>query len=452
MAGLLDFGTAQPAGGLLGDLFNDPGARIGMSLLAASSPRLRGLADVMAQQDQAKQQALQQQYLQAQLEDRTTQTQERQAQMQAAQRKQEALPSLFAGSGGVSGATGGETASTASPQGAPTAQASLNWQRALQAGYTPDEIQKLAGLQNIGRQEVARTIETTDAQGRPITVQLDKFGNRIGDGLGAWKAPMAVNQGNQISMIDPATMQARGTFGVNMSPAERDAAARGWAGQALAREKFNAEQQQGGKPTFNAETGTWVYAPSPTNPQGAVVPVPGFQKPLNDVQAKAQLFGTRMQEADKILADLQKGGQAFSTPGANVPFIGALVNTLNTEQGQMLDQAKRDFTNAVLRRESGAAIAPSEFDSADKQYFPQYGDSKKVIEQKARARQIAIQGILSEVPKGTPPIRVDGPQQGGASGSWSGGQVPKVPMRGQVIGGFRYKGGDPADQSNWEKQ
>ena len=25
MAGLLDFGTAQPAGGLLGDLFNDPG-------------------------------------------------------------------------------------------------------------------------------------------------------------------------------------------------------------------------------------------------------------------------------------------------------------------------------------------------------------------------------------------------------------------------------------------
>lgn len=77
MAGLLDFGTAQPAGGLLGDLFNDPGARLGMQLLAAGSPRLRGLADVMAQQDHAKQQALQQQYLQAQLEDRTLQTQVR---------------------------------------------------------------------------------------------------------------------------------------------------------------------------------------------------------------------------------------------------------------------------------------------------------------------------------------------------------------------------------------
>ena len=83
----------------------------------------------------------------------------------------------------------------------------------------------------------------------------------------------------------------------------------------------------------------------------------------------------------------------------------------------MLDQAKRDFTNAVLRRESGAAIAQSEFDSADKQYFPQIGDSDKVIAQKARARQIAIQGVLAEVPKGTKPLNVDGPkgaQQGQA--------------------------------------
>ena len=448
--GLLDFATAQPSGGgLLDFAFSDPGARLGLSLLAASSPKLRGLGDVMAQQDQAKKDALHQQYLQAQLEDRTLQTQARQAQMAAELRKQQALPSLF---GGVTPAAGGDAEAPTSQQGAPTSQTPLDWRRALQAGYTPDEIQKLAGLQNIGRQEVARTIETKDAHGRPITVQFDKFGNRIGDGLAAWKAPVMVNQGAQITAVDPATLQSRGAFGVSMSPAERDASARGWASQNLAREKFAMEQQQGGKPTFNAEAGGFIVPPSQNNPQGGIIPLQGFQKPLNDVQAKAQLFGTRMQEADKILAELEKGGKSFSTPGANAPFIGSLVNTLNTEQGQMLDQAKRDFTNAVLRRESGAAIAPSEFASADKQYFPQFGDSEKVIAQKARARQIAIQGILSEVPKGTPPIRVDGPQQGGASGSWSGGSVPKVPMKGQVIGGYRYKGGDPANQSNWEKQ
>lgn len=448
--GLLDFATAQPSGGgLLDFAFSDPGARLGMALLSASSPKLRGLGDVMAQQDLAKKDALQQQYLQAQLQDRNLQAQARQAQMAAELRKQQALPSLF---GGGTPAAGGDAAAPTSQQGAPTSQPALDWQRALQAGYTPDEIQKLAGLQNIGRQEVARTIETTDAQGRPITVQFDKFGNRIGDGLASWKAPVMVNQGAQITAVDPATLQSRGAFGVSMSPAERDASARGWASQNLAREKFAMEQQQGGKPTFNAEAGGFIVPPSQNNPQGGIIPLQGFQKPLNDVQAKAQLFGTRMQEADKILAELEKGGKSFSTPGANAPFIGGLVNTLNTEQGQMLDQAKRDFTNAVLRRESGAAIAPSEFASADKQYFPQIGDSEKVIAQKARARQIAIQGILSEVPKGTPPIRVDGPQQGGASGSWSGGTVPKVPMKGQVIGGYRYKGGDPANQSNWEKQ
>lgn len=47
--------------------------------------------------------------------------------------------------------------------------------------------------------------------------------------------------------------------------------------------------------------------------------------------------------------------------------------------------------------------------------------------------------------------QAQGGQGGGASGSWSGGPVPKVPMKGQVLGGYRYKGGDPANQANWEQ-
>jgi hypothetical protein len=53
---------------------------------------------------------------------------------------------------------------------------------------------------------------------------------------------------------------------------------------------------------------------------------------------------------------------------------------------------------AVLRRESGAAISSGEYDNADKQYFPQIGDSKEVIKQKARNRELAIAGVLNEVP------------------------------------------------------
>lgn len=444
MAGLLDFGGGQGSGGLLGDLFNDPGARIGLGLLAASSPKLRGLGQVMAQQDQAKQQAMQQKLMQAQLDDRTMQTQARQAQAMAEQRKQQALPDMFGQGGGMAATQGGD-APAAGPQVA-MQPGGINWMRGLQAGYKPEELMKLAELQNIGRQEVARTIETTDAQGRPITVQIDKFGNRIGEGMGQWKAPMVVNQGDRQTFFDPATRQTVGSLNINMSQSERDASARGWAGQSLARERFAMEQQQGGKPAFNADAGGFILPPSQNNPQGGIIPLPGFQKPLNDVQAKAQLFGTRMLEADKILAGLSKSGKDFSTPGARTPIIGGLVNTLNSEQGQMLDQAKRDFTNAVLRRESGAAIASSEFDSADKQYFPQIGDGPKVIEQKARARELAIKGVLAEVPKGTPSIRA-----GGATGSFDA-PAPRVPMKGEVLQGYRFKGGDPGNQANWEKQ
>lgn len=119
---------------------------------------------------------------------------------------------------------------------------------------------------------------------------------------------------------------------------------------------------------------------------------------LTEGQSKALLFGSRMQSANKILGDLQASGKLFSTPGANTPVVGGLVNLVNSEQGQQLDQAKRDFLNATLRRESGAVISPAEFDNGDKQYFPQPGDSAKVIEQKRQNREVAIRGILAEVP------------------------------------------------------
>ena len=404
--------------GLLDSIFNTQEGRMGLGLLAlGQAPRsqaMPGLLSLMNSMDVAEQRKAESAWANTQ---RERQQKEWAAKDAAAQRDAEiqaAIPGLFGkttqGSVSIPEVNGVPFVS----QGAQVTQPSMrsggfNVQEAVRLGLTPKQIQEYADLDNIGRQEVARTVEGME-NGRPVTFQYDKFGQPIGRGVEQWKAPVQVNRGDRVDFVSPVTMQQQGSFGVNMSPSERDAAARGWAGQALAREKFNAEQQQGGKPTFNADAGGFIYPPSASNPQGAVVPLSGFQKPLNDVQAKAQLFGTRMQEADKIMGQLEAAGKSYSTPGANLPIVGRAVNMLNTEQGQMLDQAKRDFTNAVLRRESGAAIAQSEFDSADKQYFPQIGDSDKVIAQKARARQIAIQGVLAEVPKGTKPLNVDGPK------------------------------------------
>lgn len=188
-------------------------------------------------------------------------------------------------------------------------------------------------------------------------------------------------------------------------------------------ERLNAETQRRGQNMTDARTRESVSA-SMTKPfevtgpdgtpmlvqqdkQGNITPVAGFgpksgaSKPLNDAQAKALLFGTRMNEADKILGDLSSEGTTTSIPGTNTGYgVGLVVSALAGDKQQQLNQAKRDFLNAVLRRESGAAIGSSEFDSGDKQYFPQPGDGPGVIAQKAKNRQLAIQGILAEVPEG----------------------------------------------------
>jgi hypothetical protein len=140
--------------------------------------------------------------------------------------------------------------------------------------------------------------------------------------------------------------------------------------------------------------------------------VPPKDKGLNDTQAKANLFGTRMQEADKIIQ--QMSAEGVDRPGMvksvaeSIPVIGgALGSVVNADptglvrpstQQQQVEQAQRDFINAVLRRESGAAIADSEFDSARKQYFPAVGDSPEVIAQKAANRRRATELMLAEVP------------------------------------------------------
>lgn len=121
-------------------------------------------------------------------------------------------------------------------------------------------------------------------------------------------------------------------------------------------------------------------------------------KPLNDTQSKALLFGTRMREADLILSKLAAEGTTTSIPGSRGAMGGA-INAMSSANKQMLDQAKRDFVNAVLRRESGAVIADTEFANAEKQYFAQIGDDPKTIQQKANNRKLALDGILLEVPE-----------------------------------------------------
>ena len=115
-------------------------------------------------------------------------------------------------------------------------------------------------------------------------------------------------------------------------------------------------------------------------------------KPRTDVQNTALGYAQRMQDADVVINNL--GGQ-FTGLKSYISGSSFFPNALKSEDRQSFEQAQRNFINSVLRKESGAAISPSEFDSAAKQYFPQPGDSKGVIEQKNANRQRVIQSFLA---------------------------------------------------------
>lgn len=111
---------------------------------------------------------------------------------------------------------------------------------------------------------------------------------------------------------------------------------------------------------------------------------------MNESQSKAAGFADRMFDANQYIEQYTQAGLDMGERAkSNVPLVG---NYLVSPEYQQFDQAQRDFVNAVLRRESGAVISPSEFDNAAQQYFPQPGDSPEVVAQKARNRVNAILG------------------------------------------------------------
>lgn len=164
-------------------------------------------------------------------------------------------------------------------------------------------------------------------------------------------------------------------------------------------------------------------------------------KPLTEGQAKAVAFASRMENSEKVIQGLAKQGVNASVPGSRLPLVGDAISAIQPGERQQLDQAKRDFINAVLRRESGAVISDSEFSNAERQYFPQIGDSPAVIKQKERNRRVSIDGMRADVPQASQ-SKVD-EISGGSSGA---------PKKGEVVDGYRFKGGNPADPKSWEKQ
>jgi hypothetical protein len=215
-------------------------------------------------------------------------------------------------------------------------------------------------------------------------------------------------------------------------------------------------------------TGTGAAPSQPNNPFST-----GGK--FNNEQGKAAGFTDRMLQSEGILSGVAvpAGAEGPTLPGvqeqgknatqAGLGKIPGVGNYLVSKERQKFEQAKRDFVNAQLRRESGAAIAPSEFESADKQYFPVPGDGPEVIAQKAANRRAAIEAMGREggtaykpkfsynaqgviAPYGSP-----APPTSTASSTAAAPVLPPPPKPGELRDGYRFKGGNPGDPANWAK-
>lgn len=175
-----------------------------------------------------------------------------------------------------------------------------------------------------------------------------------------------------------------------------------------------------------------------TTPEGGFEFVQGGAslKPLNEGQAKATGFYGRMTYLSPIIDKFeQQGTELFDSVVKGIPIAG---NYLTSNEYKQYMYAKDNWIAAQLRDESGAAIGTDEYVNADKQYFPQIGDSAEVIEQKRQLRKKAEEAMKTKM--------------GGAKdGSSTETPKPNTVKVGDVVNGYRFKGGNPSDPNSWEK-
>ncbi|WBS00218.1 hypothetical protein OU994_18020 [Pseudoduganella sp. SL102] len=185
-----------------------------------------------------------------------------------------------------------------------------------------------------------------------------------------------VNTGGGVDLVNPFTAKTVRSLKKTMTPGEAASNALGWANNRIAGQRLDIDRQE-------AAT------------RAAVVKAP------TEFQGKSAAFGARAAEADKILSGLtgqySPGRVNAKMSAQDLPLVGgisgAVANSLLSDTDQQAEQAQRDFINAVLRQESGAAIGESEFLNARRQYFPQPGDSAATIAQKQKNRALAVQGL-----------------------------------------------------------
>lgn len=188
-------------------------------------------------------------------------------------------------------------------------------------------------------------------------------------------------------------------------------------------------------------------APSQTNvsigPDGQVqfTQGPGATvKPFTEGQSKDVVFATRAQGALEVLEPVSGELTSLGSQIAGYDPTGMIRSRVQSPNYQVARQAGDEFLQAILRKDTGAAITSQEQALYGVTYLPQPGDGPEVLEAKRAARQRAVaainagmspaQMIAAETALGTQ----EAPAQGGPVRISSDAEYEALPSGTQFIG------------------
>lgn len=114
-------------------------------------------------------------------------------------------------------------------------------------------------------------------------------------------------------------------------------------------------------------------------------------KPPTAAQELVAGYAVRLEQANPTLKTLTNTISNMSALKFGIQL--KLPSNLQSSEIQQYMQASRNFINAVLRRESGAVISPTEFSEAQQQYLPKPGDSSETLRLKEANRNLVFNSL-----------------------------------------------------------
>lgn len=134
---------------------------------------------------------------------------------------------------------------------------------------------------------------------------------------------------------------------------------------------------------------------SMTTPDGTVLQVGGNSSvKFTEGQGKDNVYSTRARGALDVLEPVSGALTSVGNRAAELDPTG-LSRGLQSEDFQVAMQAGTEFLQAILRKDTGAAITEGEENSYGKTYLPQVGDGPAVLEAKRKARIRAVNALES---------------------------------------------------------